>query len=132
MTTYVLDTSAYSIMGRNRSGVVHQLVQTAEHIWIPSIVLGELLYGFVNGNRETNNRRNLQRFMSLSRTAVASVDSDSAERYAIIYQYLRKQGTPIPINDIWIAAITMQYGATLLTADAHFQNIPHILARNLT
>lgn len=102
-------------------------VREAEEIYVNAIVIGELLGGFAHGSRRLKNERQLAEFMESPRVAVIDVDDDTASRYAAIYDALRTAGTPVPTNDIWIAASAMQYGLRLLTLDAHFQRVPQIL-----
>lgn len=123
-----LDTSAYSAFKRGRESVV-EAVATSDRIVLPAIVLGELLAGFRAGSRESANREELGRFLASPRVSRASVDEETAERYAEILLHLRKQGTPIPTNDVWIAAVSMQHGLVLHTTDPHFDRVPQVMVR---
>lgn len=78
------------------------------------------------GNRETVNRDDLDRFLESERVRVASLDAETGQRYAEIVVYLREQGSPIPTNDIWIAATAMQWGLRVLTSNEHFARLPQI------
>jgi tRNA(fMet)-specific endonuclease VapC len=120
-----LDTSAYSAFKRGHEEVV-DLLQRAEEIVLPAVVLGELLAGFRIGSRDRANRRELDAFLESPRVRVAPVDADTAQRYAEILSYLRDRGTPIPTNDVWIGACAMQWGLRLLTTDAHFGRLPQL------
>ena len=120
-----LDTSGYSAFKRSRDGAL-DLVQRADEIVLPAIVLGELLAGFRFGSRERTNRHELDAFLQSPRVRVAPIDSGTAQRYADILPYLRERGTPIPTNDIWIAACAMQWGLRLLTTDSHFARLPQV------
>jgi len=124
----LLDTSAYSALFRENDQVKETLQEVAEVAFNP-VILGELLSGFSGGRFEEKNRRLLKDFMLTPRVRVYPVDLETSERYASIWFYLRGQGTPIPTNDLWIAASAMQHGLTVLTADRHFQKIPQILTR---
>lgn len=126
MTALLLDTSAYAAFKRGHPEAVAAL-RTAPMILLPIVVLGELLAGFEAGNRREQNREELQRFLQSGRVRLASHGEGTAERYALIYAYLRKNGRPIPTNDLWIAASAMEHSVRLLTADAHFLNLPQIL-----
>ena len=88
--------------------------------------MGELFAGFSIGSRKQQNLDEFDDFLSSGRVEIANVSSRTAERYATIFRWLRTQGTPIPTNDIWIAAMTMEKGADLLSADAHFEHVPQI------
>lgn len=86
-------------------------------------MLGELLGGFAAGQREGTNRSELTQFISVSRVKVVPSTAATADLYALIYAALRRKGEPVPTNDLWIAARSLEYGASLLTFDAHFKNI---------
>lgn len=119
------DTSAYSAFKRGHSGAL-DFLQRAERIVVPAVVLGELLTGFRLGLRQRENREELDRFFESPRVKVASVDEETAHRYAEIVTFLRRAGTPIPTNDVWIAATAMQHGLRVLTADEHFAHLPQV------
>lgn len=106
---------------------VKAVLQSADEIYFSPIILGELLAGFNQGDPSRKNREELHVFLSSSRARVISLDDETAERYAVILNGLWKRGTPIPTNDIWIAASAMQYGLDLLTTDAHYRKIPQII-----
>jgi predicted nucleic acid-binding protein len=128
MNGILLDTSAYSEMARGNKDVL-DAVQTAESICVNPIILGELLSGFAKGNQESRNLKFLERFLDSPRCIVLPIIKESAQRYARIHTTLRKAGSPIPTNDLWIAATAMEHGLTVVTIDAHFIQIPQILCR---
>lgn len=121
----MLDTSAYTAFRQGHVKVAGT-VQRAQSILIPMIVLGELLAGFEVGRRREANLRELEEFQSSPRVRVVQVGKETAKRYAHIYAHLRSVGRPIPTNNLWIAALAMEYGAALISADAHFLYIPQI------
>lgn len=123
MTACVLDTNVYSGFRIGEPGSVRAL-RIAHEIHLPLIVLAELLAGFVVGSRLQKNRHELAQFMASPRVHVMSPDEKSAEHYADIFGRLRRQGTPIPTNDIWIAALARQNRLPLLSFDAHFSTVP--------
>jgi predicted nucleic acid-binding protein len=86
-----------------------------------------MLAGFLSGERRAKNQAELARFLESPRVNLIDVDEGTAERYAVIFTTLRKAGTPIPTNDLWIAASAMQHGLRVLTRDAHFAKVPQIL-----
>ena len=130
MSALMLDTSAYSAFMRGHGGAVAALRQ-AERILLPSIVTGELLAGFELGRRLQKNLAELADFLAPARVSIVDVTQGTAQRYAHIYAHLRRAGTPIPANDLWIAALAMEHGVELLTADSHFQRVSHILVHYL-
>ncbi|RZD18977.1 MAG: type II toxin-antitoxin system VapC family toxin [Candidatus Acididesulfobacter diazotrophicus] len=122
----ILDSCAYSAFLRGH-GKVKSVMQISDEIFINSIIIGELLSGFALGNREERNRDILLKFLKSPRVKTVAVNNETSERYAVIINYLRKNGTPIPTNDIWIAASAMEYGLKVVTAGKHYLNVPHII-----
>lgn len=125
----LLDTSAYS---RLRSGDprVIDAVAEATAVLVPTIVLGELEAGFRLGSRERDNLQALREFLAEPFVAIQGVSAEVASFYAEIFADLRRAGTPIPTNDLWIAACAMAAPARLLTFDAHFERVARLrLAR---
>jgi len=122
----MMDTSAYAAFLRGGSGVKGALQQADEIVFNP-VVLGELLAGFLMGRNEKRNRDILKDFLSSPRVTMAEIDEETSERYALIVQFLRMKGTPIPTNDLWIAASAMQHGLRVLTTDKHYLQVPQII-----
>lgn len=122
MRPIMLDTNAYAAFKRGDEHIV-AVLQHAPTIILCATVLGELLGGFAAGQRENNNRNELARFMAVPRVKVVSSTANTADLYALVYVALRRKGQPIPTNDLWIAASSLEHGACLVTLDAHFQNI---------
>jgi len=122
----MMDTSAYTAFLRG-SQEVKEAVQQADEIVFNPVVLGELIAGFLMGRNERKNRAILKDFLSSPRVIVAEIDEETSERYAVIVQSLRMKGTPIPTNDLWIAASAMQHGLKILTTDKHYLEVPQII-----
>jgi predicted nucleic acid-binding protein len=127
----LIDTSAYSAFLRGDSEM-KRIVQQADEIFLNPVVLGELLAGFMMGKNEKKNRAILQDFLSSPRVKIIEMDEETSERYAAIVNYLRAKGTPLPTNDLWIAASAMQHGLKILTMDKHYIEIPQIIAEYYT
>ena len=123
MNAILFDTNAYTSFKRGHAESV-RIVQSAPSIAISSTVLGELLGGFAAGTREAENRRELEAFLAPPRVTLHSVGRVTAERYAEVFASLKAAGTPIPTNDIWIAANALEHGLSLFTFDAHFRKVP--------
>ena len=129
MTRLLLDSSAYIAFKKRHPEVVETLTQ-AEEIWVSPIVLGELRAGFLQGSKRERNERELRVFLESPRVSVVVVDEETSERYATIRVALKKAGTPVAANDLWIAASAMQHGLPILTSDRDFQKIPQVIVRH--
>ncbi len=122
LTGVILDTNAYSAFKRARPEAL-EIVQYAPLLFLSSVVIGELLGGFAGGSREARNRKELEVFCSSPRVRRVLVDDHTAEHYGSVYQQLRRRGTLIPTNDIWIAASAIQHNLGVFTYDGHFAYI---------
>jgi predicted nucleic acid-binding protein len=109
MNKILIDTNIYSSALRGDPAVV-QVLRQVVLIGICAVSIGELLSGFRGGNKEQENRRELGVFLDSPRVVLYSVDEYTAEYYCSILNQLKKRGTPIPTNDIWIAAAALQHG----------------------
>lgn len=115
----LLDTNAYSALGRGHPDVI-ELVRRSEALIFSTVVLGEVLGGFRHGSRWDRNLADLRRFLDEPRVSLVPVTWTTADRYSRIYAALRRKGRPIPSNDMWIAAHTLETGADLVSFDPHF------------
>ena len=120
-----LDTNRYTDLCRGNVSVVER-VELADEVWLPFIVLGELRAGFAVGNQGPRNEAVLRRFLLKSAVSVLYADEQTTHHYASIYRQLRKQGTPIPTNDMWIAALVLQHSLVLFARDTHFDVLPQL------
>jgi tRNA(fMet)-specific endonuclease VapC len=115
----LIDTNCYSEFDGGNWDTIQRL-QTAEEVWIPVIVLGELYAGFELGTQKEQNEKQLATFLNEPTVGVLVPDHETARRYGQVFQSLRRQGTPIPTNDVWIAALALQHDLLLDSADKHF------------
>lgn len=120
-----LDTSAYSRFKGGDPAAVER-VDAAEWLGVPTIVIGELEAGFRSGRKTERNLDELAQFLAHPLVSELAVDREVAGTYGEIVTDLRRNGTPIPTNDVWIAACAARSGATLLTYDAHFDSVDRI------
>ena len=125
MSRYCLDTSAYSHLKRGDAAIVG-LLDSAEWIGVPSIVIGELWVGFLGGDNAQRNEVELAEFMANPAVEEIVVDSRIGRIYGEIVGTLRRAGTPVPTNDIWIAAAAAAEGASVLTYDDHFALVQRV------
>ncbi len=123
MKAILLDTNAVSALFKGNPHILDGLDE-AEHVFISTIVLGELYAGFRSGDQFARNMEELKKLLACPTVNVLPVTSETADYYGRIYLALRKQGMPIPTNDLWIAAQALEQGAVLLTFDKHFAAIP--------
>jgi tRNA(fMet)-specific endonuclease VapC len=121
----VLDTNGYSALFRNDPRVV-EAIQQAREILLPLIVLAELRAGFQAGRLNQQNETQLQRFLNKPTARILSPDEQTTFHYARLFTQLRRQGTPLPQNDIWIAALVLQHDGVLCSFDTHFDHLPQI------
>lgn len=122
-----LDTNAYSDWRMSRRW--HEFLTIADCILVPAVVLGELFHGFREGSRFSENQRRLDAFLSEPQVRIAEITRRTAEIYGELLHQLQKQSTPIPTNDIWIAASVSEYHATLLTRDLYFSHLPQLTVK---
>lgn len=126
MTRTLLDTSAYSALMRGQPAV-RDALREADEVLMSVVVLGELRAGFRKGSRVRRNEAILREFLDEPRVQVVGTDEETSVRYAIIHDYLRRRGTPVSVNDVWIAAAASQHGARVLTTDGDFSRIAQVV-----
>jgi len=121
-----LDTNRYVDLCKGVGGTV-ALLEEAEAIMLPFVVLGELRAGFAHGRRQAENERTLRRFLLKEGVRVLFADDQTTHHYAAVFRQLWKQGTPIPTNDMWLAALVLQHNLALHARDKHFDQLPQIV-----
>jgi predicted nucleic acid-binding protein len=119
----ILDTNALSALADGDEAFAEKM-EAVSVPSLPSIVLGEFRYGILGSKFHGRYEGWLQN--SLKAFAVVSVDGATAEHYASIRFGLKSRGMPIPENDIWIAALALQYRLPVLSREKHFSFIPEI------
>jgi tRNA(fMet)-specific endonuclease VapC len=125
VSRFCLDTSAYSHFRRGDPDV-SGLLDVAEWIGLPAIVLGELRTGFLLGARARENEAELRQFLDHPVVEELPVEGEVSRHFAEIVVDMRRAGTPLPTNDLWIAATAARYGALVLTYDGHFKKIARV------
>jgi len=121
-----LDTNAYVDLCRGVADTV-ALMEQADVVMLPFVVLGELRAGFAHGRRQVENERILRRFLLKGGVRVLFADDQTTHHYAAVFRQLRKQGTPIPTNDMWLAALVLQHTLVLHSRDEHFEHLPQVV-----
>ncbi len=126
MKKILIDTSAYAAFKMGNQDIVESL-RIVENIAMSVVVLAELMAGFVTGHKEVENRKELSLFLDSPRVSVLNIDGETTEFYARIFRQLRKDGHPIPTNDMWIASSALQHGFAVFTLDKHFGFVDNLI-----
>lgn len=121
----LLDTNAYSAYFK-KDPAVGKAVKRAAIIYLSPIVIGELLSGFLKGNRTEQNIQELDDFVHSNKLRIPSITNLTSTIYAQTKYQLNLRGTPVPENDLWIAAQAIQTKSTIITYDRHFTAVPGI------
>ncbi len=121
---FALDTNEYSRLQKGQDRQLSELANKVDEIFLPFIVVAELRAGFKKGSRADQNYDKLDAFLSTPRVSILYADEETVELYAALWVELAVKGTPIPTNDVWIAAICLQYRLSLATSDKHFKQVP--------
>ena len=121
-----IDTCAYTALQHGNRAIL-QLFDTCDELIFPITVIGELQFGFFHGSRYDENMNRLKEFVKKSNARIANTTLETAFRYGLLASTLKRNGTPIPQNDIWIASITMELGAHLATLDSDFNLVPGLI-----
>ena len=124
-----VDTNAV-IAYREGISAVCNLINRADIIFLPSVVLGELMYGVFNSTKLEKNEKDITKFADNS--VIIPIDEAVAIRYARVRSDLKKMGRPIPENYIWISAICLELNVPLMSEDGHFDNIRGLKVINWT
>jgi tRNA(fMet)-specific endonuclease VapC len=120
-----LDANRYTDLVKGDLEII-RVAQEADEVYLPFPVLGELRAGFALGHQRRENEQVLQRFLSKPGVDVLYATDSTTLNYASLFRQLRHQGTPIPANDIWIAALVLENALLLCTRDRHFEHLPQI------
>ena len=121
-----LDTNRYTDFWAGDPQVVHA-VERAEEVLLPFVVVAELRYGFLKGSRRDENERVLKKFLGKPGVSVLFPDEATTFHYAAVRNQLKRAGTPIPANDMWVAALVLQHALTLYARDKHFDHLPQLM-----
>ena len=122
----LLDTNRLTDALRRERHLVKR-IETAEQVWIPFVTIAEMKAGFLGGTQRAHNEELLRVFLRLPGLGVLYADRETTEVYARLFVQLKRAGTPIPTNDLWIAALAVQHELTVLTRDEHFARLPQVV-----
>jgi len=121
-----LDTNRYVDLCKGDDDTA-TLLEEADAVFLPFVVVAELRAGFALGRRAAENERVLRRFLMKDGVRALFPDDQTTHHYAGVFRHLRRQGTPIPTNDMWIAALVLQHNLVLHARDRHFDHLPQII-----
>lgn len=121
---YVFDTTAYSELLRGNT-LVAEILQSATEVYIPHVVIAELQYGFRLGSRQHENEKLLSRFLASKKIRILLADNATTDYFVNIAVFAHKKGVKLSSHDIWIAALTEQWGAVLMTFDKDFIHLSY-------
>lgn len=119
----ILDTNALSAAGDDHPGVT-EILSRAQQIALPVVAIGEYRYGIAQSRHKARYRQWLQDL--IADCHVLDITDETTPHYAHIQVELKQAGTPIPTNDLWIAALCRQFGLPLLSRDRHFDVVQRI------
>jgi tRNA(fMet)-specific endonuclease VapC len=120
-----IDTNRLTDLLRGDARLAERL-GACDEVWVPLMVLAEMKAGFHGGNQRHRNEALLQRFLAKATVSVLLPGRETAEHYARIFVQLKRAGTPVPDNDLWIAALALEHDLTLITRDRHFERIAQL------
>ena len=104
-----------------------EVIQAAARLYLPFVVIAELRSGFLCGTQSRQNEKYLTMFLNSERVEALYPEENTTHHFARIFAQLRLQGTPIPVNDIWIAALAVQHDLVICSRDRHFDCLPQIV-----
>ena len=122
MKTVLMDTNAYTGLLTGSKDVL-TAIASADTVYMSIFVLGELYAGFHGGKREQRNRETLNRFLGKPTVKILNATSETAEVFGFVKSQLKRAGTPLPINDVWIAAHALETGSVVVSLDRHFRKV---------
>jgi tRNA(fMet)-specific endonuclease VapC len=119
----ILDTNAVSAAADHEPAAL-EIVARAERVEVPVIVIGEYRLGIAQSRHYPSYKNWLRDWISA--VTVLDIEEETTQHYAAIGLELKRKGTPIPANDLWIAALCRQHGLPLLSRDRHFDVVAGI------
>jgi tRNA(fMet)-specific endonuclease VapC len=123
-----LDTNRLTDLFQGDAELADRLAECDE-VWIPLIVLAEIKAGFYGGSQQHRNELLLQNLLAKPTVGILLPARETAEHYARLFVQLKRAGTPIPDNDLWISALALEHDLLLITRDRHFEQVPQLLRR---
>lgn len=122
MRKVLLDTNGYCQLLQGDE-IVFRAISESDIVYMSVFVVGELYTGFKDGTKEATNKEFLSKFLQKPTVETLDATLETAEVFGQIKHDLKIMGTPIPINDVWIASHAIETGSVLITYDTHFLRI---------
>ena len=119
----LLDTNAYVSYLSGDERILNELA-AAEIVYMSVFLLGELFAGFRGGNKYRQNINILEKFMKKPTVEILNATETTSDIFGQLKNNLKNAGTPLPINDVWIASHALETGSVLISYDRHFSNCP--------
>jgi tRNA(fMet)-specific endonuclease VapC len=120
-----LDTNRLTDLFQGDAGLAGFL-GTCDEVWIPFVVLAEMKAGFCGGARQAHNEALLANLLARETVTILFAGRETTEQYARLFVQLKRAGTPVPDNDLWIAAMAIEHDLALVTRDQHFDKLPQL------
>lgn len=121
-----LDTNRLTDLFQGDAELADRLGECDE-VWLPLVVLAEIKAGFYGGSQQYRNETLLRSFLAKPTVGILFPARETAEQYARLFVQLKRAGTPIPDNDLWIASLVLEHDLQLITRDQHFERVPQLL-----
>jgi predicted nucleic acid-binding protein len=121
-----LDTNRLTDLFRG-DAELSEYLEVCDEVFIPLIVLAEIKAGFLGGNRNQHNEIVLRNLLTKPAFKVLMPSRETADHFAKLFVQLKRAGTPLADNDMWIGALALEHDLTLITRDRHFDRIPQLL-----
>ena len=121
-----LDTNRLTDLFQGDTALADQL-GNCDEVWIPLVVLAEIKAGFYGGSQQDRNAILLRKLLAKPTVDVLLPGRETAEQYARLFVQLKRAGSPVPDNDLWVASLALEHDLTLITRDRHFQRVPQLL-----
>ena len=123
MKKVLLDTNAYISYLSGDELILNELAK-ADTVFLSVFVLGELYAGFRGGNKYQENKAILEKFLQKPTVEILNATETTSDIFGQLKNNLKKAGTPLPINDVWIAVHALETGSVLVSYDKHFSKCP--------
>jgi tRNA(fMet)-specific endonuclease VapC len=119
----ILDTNALSAWWDNEPALI-KILADSSRVFVPTPALAEIRYGILQSRK----REEMERWMAqaLASTTILPIEDPTTFHYATLRLHLKRAGTPIPMNDLWIAAIALQHGLPIVSRDSRFDHVPEL------